>query len=413
MPSIDLTELLSPISADSPSGSDLEYDPAFAEMEQAAAGKPEQQMGNSVVEAEEPDWRSVGRNALALLKRTKDLRVSIYLGQASLRTDGWASFRDSLQLTDRLTQDFWETLHPQLDEDDDNDPTARVNAIMTLTNPGLLRAMEATPLVSVPLLGSVTWADVKPVGEGNEPHSIAAEQEAIVRQASAEALTAQRDVIHEALEACQSLESFVTSQVGASQAPNLQPTRDLLKRIDNQMQRWVEQGDSEAAAEDGDAEGADLLNGDDFGESESFGGMPPGELAIGSGTNRSPYSGGPIGSRRDVIASIDAILEYYRQHEPSSPLPLLLLRARRMAGMSFMEVLQEMIPEGLGTACAIGGVSAEDLASFSGGPSGPPAITAKPAVAKPAVAKPAAASPPPPPTPAAAPATDEDDDFFN
>src|SRR5690606_28660288 len=123
------------------------------EMEQAAAGKPEQQMGTATIEAEEPDWRLVQRNASELLERSKDLRICIYLCEAALHNEGLEAFSDALRLAAQITQDLWDTLHPQLDEDDDNDPTARVNAVMALTAPGrLLRPLEQTPLISVPML---------------------------------------------------------------------------------------------------------------------------------------------------------------------------------------------------------------------------------------------------------------------
>lgn len=416
MPQIDLETLLSPISEAAPAGGDLEYDPAFAEMEQAAAGKPEQQMGNSVVEAEEPDWRSVASHAIELLQRTKDLRVSIYLCLASLRTDGWQGFRDALELTDRLTREFWETLHPVLDEDDDRDPTARVNAILTLAHPPLLRAIETTPLLSVPVLGSVTWADIKPATSDEEPAASIAEVSAVAMQASPDTLASQRDLIHATLRACQSLETFVTQQVGAAQAPNLQPLRDLLKRIEQQFHRWLAEHPA-AATETVDqvAPDADLVEDDQPDEDSEHGAMPfapdqPETSRIATGPRRNR---GPLTSRQEVLATIDSLLEFYRIHEPSSPVPLLLMRARRLAGMSFLEILQDMIPEGVNTAYAIGGVNAAD---FTPATDAPPPYPAKPGPA-------AVRQQPPPPTAVeeswseenddreASP--DDDDDFFS
>ena len=62
MSSIDLEALLAPVSEESPSGADLEYDPTFGELERTALGKPEQVMGDDVIEAEDPDWRAAIRN---------------------------------------------------------------------------------------------------------------------------------------------------------------------------------------------------------------------------------------------------------------------------------------------------------------------------------------------------------------
>jgi type VI secretion system protein ImpA len=54
---------------------------------------------------------------------------------------------------------------------------------------------------------------------------------------------------------------------------------------------------------------------------------------------------GEVRSRDDVLRAIDAICAYYARAEPSSPVPLLLQRCRRMVTMSFVDILKEMLPE--------------------------------------------------------------------
>ncbi len=351
MASIDLDLLLSPVGPDRPAGEDLEYDPLFSELEQAAAGKPEQQMGDVVIEGEEPDWRLVQRNSLALLERSKDLRVCGYLCQAALRNEGVEGFSTALQLTNRIASEFWETLHPELDADDDNDPTARVNAVMALAAGNLLRPIEMAPLLSVPLLGSVAWADVKPAAGEDEPRRASAEAQAIINNCEIEQIAARRGAVAASLDACESLERFVTQQVGTRKAPNLQPLRDLLKRIDAQFATWWEQRGGSDLPE------VQEENGDDEDHPSA---KPQSSKASAASGARKPTirSNGKITSRQEAIATIDRILEYYQTHEPSSPLPLLLLRAKRLATKSFIEILQDLIPEGLGRAREIGGISA-------------------------------------------------------
>ena len=93
---IDVDALLEEISSDSPCGEDLEYDPQFGEMERAARGKAEQQFGDTIVEAVEPEWREVRDPALELFSRTKDLRVAVYLTQAMVHLEGFVGLRDGL-----------------------------------------------------------------------------------------------------------------------------------------------------------------------------------------------------------------------------------------------------------------------------------------------------------------------------
>jgi type VI secretion system protein ImpA len=57
---------------------------------------------------------------------------------------------------------------------------------------------------------------------------------------------------------------------------------------------------------------------------------------------------GPVGSRHDVVSALEAICRFYRTHEPSSPIPLLLERARRLVDKSFVELVEDLTPDGLG-----------------------------------------------------------------
>ena len=42
------------------------------------------------------------------------------------------------------------------------------------------------------------------------------------------------------------------------------------------------------------------------------------------------------------MRAIDSICEYYRQVEPSSPVPYLLRRAQKLARMDFVQAVQEL-----------------------------------------------------------------------
>ena len=63
MPLQNPESLLQPISADAPCGQDMEYDATFLELDRASQGKAEQQMGDTIVPAQEPDWKDVSIRA--------------------------------------------------------------------------------------------------------------------------------------------------------------------------------------------------------------------------------------------------------------------------------------------------------------------------------------------------------------
>jgi type VI secretion system protein ImpA len=72
---------------------------------------------------------------------------------------------------------------------------------------------------------------------------------------------------------------------------------------------------------------------------------------------------GEIRTREDVIRALDRICEYYERHEPSSPVPMLLRRAKRLATMSFLDILRELAPDGVAQAEALGGAAADSAAA--------------------------------------------------
>jgi len=89
-----------------------------------------------------------------------------------------------------------------------------------------------------------------------------------------------------------------------------------------------------------------LRPGHDVGSAE--GGAP----AAGAGQFRS----GVIGSRQDAIAALDAVADFFRRTEPSSPIPLFLARAKRLVSKDFLEVLADIAPDAVAQARVASGL---------------------------------------------------------
>src|SRR5688572_28000844 len=100
--------LLESVKPDEPCGPNLEYDAAFTELERIAKGRAEQQIGTTVTEAEEPNWKEVAEKGAKLLESTKDLRVGVHLAKALLRTGGFAGARDGLAILAGMVQKYWD-----------------------------------------------------------------------------------------------------------------------------------------------------------------------------------------------------------------------------------------------------------------------------------------------------------------
>ena len=60
-----------------------------------------------------------------------------------------------------------------------------------------------------------------------------------------------------------------------------------------------------------------------------------------------PALPGQVNSRRDVERMLDLIIDFYERTEPSSPIPHLARRMRKMVSMNFMQPMEEIAPSGL------------------------------------------------------------------
>ena len=65
--------------------------------------------------------------------------------------------------------------------------------------------------------------------------------------------------------------------------------------------------------------------------------------------------GGRVNNTDDVIRALDQILAYYARSEPSSPLPLLIERAKRLVRADFMTIMRDMAPAGVENVSVISG----------------------------------------------------------
>lgn len=348
MVAISEDTLLQPISPEQPCGDDLEYDPQFVALEALSQGKAEQQIGDAVIEAEEADWAQVKKQSLELLERTKDIRILAYLARAVLDTDDLTACAGVITTLKQLVCDYWPTIHPQLDEDD-GDPTMRINALLALCDEStFLLPLKKAPLVSSRMLGSFSLRDISYTnGESSPPegYEVAAKStiDGAFQDADLELLSECAQSIRQAGEDVKALEQFVTEQVGVANAASFAPLVEVLQAISQTMQIHLPQADSSSAnpAEQGQTFGEQSA---DVQGSTLATDTNPGTVVTGS--SPAGLSGG-IANRDQVIQALDSIEEYYTRYEPTSPVPLLLARARRLVNMDFMQIMSNIAPDAL------------------------------------------------------------------
>jgi type VI secretion system protein ImpA len=344
-----LESLLSPFGEESPVGENLEYDAAFLALERAASPKAERAIGDNVKAAEEPDWEKVADLAEVLLGRSKDLRAAVHLATAWMRTSGVPGWAAGLGLIRGLLENFWDGVHPQLDAEDDNDPTARVNAIAPISDfQGVLGYFRTTPFVQSPRLGRFSLRDLR-VANGTlkiaAPEGDAAELptmnaiEACCMDCQEEQLLETVAAINQALDHVRAIDGIFNEHIGTA-GPVLEAllgdVRELKKFLEPQLARRMPE--AAVATEDASADAG--------GTAASSGGAAA--------------MGGRIENPQDVMRRLDELCDYYARREPSSPVPLLLRRAQRLVGMNFLDLLKDLAPGGIGELQVVSGVNGDE-----------------------------------------------------
>jgi type VI secretion system protein ImpA len=163
----------------------------------------------------------------------------------------------------------------------------------------------------------------------------AAQIQAAFRGTKPESLRVVYDAIVDAEVAVKELDSLLTRAVGASRAVAFDALAGTLKDLQKAVAPFAGSATSSS----------DALTANGEAESGS-------SQAAGAGSSIS----GEVRSREDVVRVIDQICDFFRRAEPSSPVPLLLQRARRLVNLDFVELMNDLAPESLTQIRNIAGI---------------------------------------------------------
>ena len=354
MSTVDIDALLQEVEPAAPCGPNLEYDPAFVELEQAVLGKSEVQYGTTITAAVPPEWKLVKRLATDLLGRSRDLRLAVHLLRANLSLYGIAGLADSLALIERLLDERWDSVHPELDADDDMDSTLRVNSLAVMADSTtVLKDLKEVTLVVLPGLGPLTLRTLDIASgeltppKGQEKLALSSIEaalgdidDAILAMATSDIRRAHNSAIH--------IETILVHRVGSAQTINLDGLTRALKRGRDFLMAHLEGRKGVVAQEALMDEPVMPDQQTHQGASVNMGAPPISNSLISEITNRA-----------DVVREIDKILKYYEQYEPSSPIPTMLGRVKWLVSKNFLQIMEELAPDALAGMVALKGNCSE------------------------------------------------------
>lgn len=303
----------------------LAYDNRYYEVEALSVGQPADSMvpGSRKVP---PNWPAVMKLLPPLLAESRDLRLGVLLCRALATLEGMVGAAVGLRYLAGLLEHHWTGLHPLLDPDDNDDPTVRLNVLRLLLDPPEFIDL----LLSYKLV--------------TDPFSDAIELGTLMRVQSEGAVLAGEPVVKQlqgARDACSAIDRIMAALPDPGMV-DFTPLTELFGQI-------IQLLDPESATKDA------------TGPSQS----KPQSLER---TPATTFRSGPIRGTADVTAAIDAICTYYAAAEPSSPVPMLLRRARRLVGADFHRILRDLVPAGIADFERVSGVPVPALPDTSSKP---------------------------------------------
>lgn len=347
-PVVDVDVLLAPIAGENPSGENLRYSGLYDEIAEARRADENLEQGDWQTDLKVADFdRVIDLAVPALSTRTKDLQIGVWLTEALVKKHGFAGFRDSLKLLAGLQDQFWDTLHPEIEE---GDVEGRANAIAWLdTEKGLL-AVKGAPFTGGEGYGFLDWEDSKTFDFpenldtlGSEDQQKYAElktqadrerrvtadlwrkERAATRRASCEQVNF---LIEECWTAFNDLNRVIEEKYDQKQAPGLTNLKKTLDEVHTEVKKLLEEKRIEEPDETDEIEG-------EAGEGAE-GAIAGG--AKGAGT-------GAIQSRRDALKRLADVASFFQKTEPHSPVSYLVQRAVKWGNMPLESWLQDVIKD--------------------------------------------------------------------
>lgn len=305
---------------------------------------PSLSQGEWITDVKEADWDKVVQICEDLLaKRTKDIRVAVWLTEALSKTRGFAGLADGYTLLNRLCQSLWPNLHPL--PEDEGDLEARIGSLDWLVTQSV-RLIREIPLTRS-AAGAFNSQDLSSARatalamEQNPGQAGEIEQAALVTMAQFE--SARRDTPGAYFVTCMDDAERAKAAIGAlketldglleNDSPVFGGVLDTLGEVHSTFRRYaMEAGSLAMSAARAEQAPAGTKN-----EGEVMAGAPH--------AGRQPAMSGPIQSREHALRQLNEIAAFFKRTEPHSPVAYLAEKAAKWGNMPLHEWLRSVVKD--------------------------------------------------------------------
>jgi type VI secretion system protein ImpA len=321
---IDVSGLLAPVSEDNPVGDDLldtDFDGGDPKVLQEVrkdyrtVEKAFEVAVSEVNSSQSASWADIIDKIAKVGRHTKHISLPVFVCQAGVRLKDFEVVAAGVEYLTGLVDSHWADLHPGLHHG--WAPASRRNFCQALGGKAFGAGLKTVGLFkdrrgTAYAIGDVLTASADPAGAGRRVAGV------LKAEVATDALTERLAAMGAGLE-----------RVQTATGANLADTIALVGEV----------GDAVAALASGAAAPATQ---DAAGPEAS-----PSAAAASGAAALPPGAPAMINSRADVVRALDAIGDYYKRAEPSSPVRLILERAKTWVELDFLAILDDIVPGSL------------------------------------------------------------------
>lgn len=347
--SIDIAELLAPISTDRPCGDDISFDEVYDRVRDARrADDPTLRQGEWQTELKVADWRVVLKLATDVLShRSKDLQMAVWLGEALIATEGVRGASQSLDLLNGLLDTWWEHLYPELDGDDAEERAAKLAWFNIYASDALRRVPLSAGPAPVNLL---QWQDSREVDNlarlSQESLTAALDEGRLTGEAfdkvmlgnSSDVVARMLEDSDRAMAAFDAFKATADARLGRA-SPSLSALEEALKRI-RQIVLHTAQAKGMGATVPTTA--SVLSTASPASPASRSGSSAPAAALVGPALD---LSGSGAASKEAALRTITDIAAFFRRTEPHNPVAFMLDKAVAWANTPLDAWLVEVVKD--------------------------------------------------------------------
>jgi type VI secretion system protein ImpA len=324
-------DLLHPLPGATASGVDMSFSTEFDRLQDLRReDDPTIPRGELDAEHKRADWPAVKKLAGSLLaEQTKDLRLAAWWAEAAAKTDGYAGLAEGLALYAGLCDGFWDEVHPQPEGDDFE---FRVGSITWLLGLVTSSARQLPVLHhGGHALSLAEWGLLRQRARGTDEEAAKVARDTLdrlQRGTPGPALLKVLDAVRHIVATLETLQAVVDARLGAD-GPAFVSAREAMQ-------------DAVAGTERLAAELGVLGTASSQGHT-----LPDAQANASEATDNAPAGGAPAmpRSRQQALAQLRLVADYFRRHEPHSPVAYLADRAAQWGDMPLHVWLRTVLKE--------------------------------------------------------------------